>query len=347
MDTKSKSYNKNLEQILSVKNLATGYASQKNKLVVSQNLDLTIHSGELVSLLGPNGCGKSTLMRTIGGLQKAISGEITINGINLSDLSAKRKALLLSFVLTDKIDSANLKVYDIVAVGRYPYIGYMGTLSAEDKKIIAHSLVQCSLKSYESRLYSELSDGEKQRTMIARALAQDTPLMMLDEPTAHLDLPNRIEMMKMLRELAKNTNKAILLSTHELDLALQWSDTLWLMNREGNAFIGSPEDLVLNGSFSNVFGNDTFYFDVFTGNFKLHKTSDKFICLKGEGAVYEWTRRALEREGYLLADENCKTTLFSIEISNEPKWILITSNETVICSSITNLLSNIRSNRLQ
>ena len=198
--------------VLELKNVAIGYRQKSNVRQIASNLHLTIRKGEMVCLLGPNGCGKSTLMRSIAGLQPIISGTITIQDTNLQQLSAQERALLLSLVLTEKIEGGNLTVSDIVAVGRYPHTNFMGTLTDYDKKEIAQAIKQCGLLGFESKLFAQLSDGEKQRVMIARALAQDTPLIMLDEPTAHLDLPHRIELMKTLHQLAKTTQKAILLS---------------------------------------------------------------------------------------------------------------------------------------
>ena len=234
------------EEIVKLSLVTTGYNDRKSEKIVSKDISVSISNGELVSLIGANGCGKSTLMRCIGGLQSVLGGDIQIKGKDVSKMSSMERARSLSLVLTDQIEATNLTVYDIVSNGRYPHIGYLGKLSENDWMIIDKSLDICFLRGWGDRIYSSLSDGEKQRALIARALSQDTPLMLLDEPTAHLDLPNRVEMMRMLNELAKKTGKAILISTHELDLAMQWSDTIWLMNTEGRLIRGIPEDIVLS-----------------------------------------------------------------------------------------------------
>lgn len=324
---------------LLIKSLTTGYSNKKQKRIVSKNLNLSIKNGELVALIGPNGCGKSTLMRTISALQNKITGEVFINSNPVHQLKAKQKALLLSLVLTEKVEAINLTVWDIIAVGRYPYVGRMGMLTDTDKEVINTALKQCSLLGFDNRLFSELSDGEKQRVMIARALAQDTPLMILDEPTAHLDLPNRIDMMCMLSNLSKKTDKAILVSTHELDLAMQWADTIWLMNKDGVIFKGSPEDLVLSQELSTVFNNKHASFDMETGLFKMNRKSVDEICLTGDGEKYIWTCRALARQGFTIT-ENPNATIQVV--INENNWELKHTNKTQSFNSIAALIASLQ-----
>lgn len=323
--------------ILSIDKLTTGYKSKKRRQHISESLQLSIQRGELVALLGPNGCGKSTLLRTIAALQKPIAGSVFIDKQDILKLRSKEKARLLSLVLTENINSANLIVQDLVGVGRYPHTGAMGVLTPKDKQVIRESLEECGVAHYAECMYAELSDGEKQRVMIARALAQDTPLMMLDEPTAHLDLPNRVELMKMLRDLTKETQKAVLLSSHELDLALQWCDTIWLMNKFGEVTIGTPEDLVLNGTFSTIFGNKSFFFDMNTASFKMKRNPQKNIALEGDGVAYIWTKRALERKGYGVSSqkENC---LISVTVKERGIWMLNDGKEQKQYTSIGALL---------
>lgn len=328
---------KNIVQIVK---LSSGYASGNRKKLISQNVNVAIQAGKLVALLGPNGCGKSTLLRTIAGLQPPLGGKVIIASTAISHLKSKEKARLLSLVLTDRVGAAHLIVKDIVEIGRYPYTGAMGILSPQDKKIVKEALVKCQIEKYADCPYAELSDGEKQRVLLARALAQDTPLMMLDEPTAHLDLPNRIELMKMLRELAQNTNKAILLSTHELDLALQWCDEIWLMNANGEMQTGTPEDLVLNDSFSKIFTSQSFFFDKATGIFKIKRTPNGTICLTGEKLLRKWTQRALEREGFTVVQDK-ENTEFTVDAQPQ-NWQITQKDKTQTVSSIKELLSYIQ-----
>ncbi len=324
-----------VKEIVKLKQLTTGYKGKKGTKTVSQDLDLSVRQGEFVALLGTNGCGKSTLLRTIAGLQESLGGQVLINGTDTNSLDSKAKARLLSLVLTDKVLTNYFIVEDIVSIGRYPHIGALGILSETDKAIVSESLKQCNLEHYRHRAYSDLSDGEKQRVMLARALAQDTPLMMLDEPTAHLDLPSRVALMKMLRELAKQTQKAVLLSTHELDLALQWCDTIWLMTADGAVKLGAPEDLVLNESFSEVFNSELFHFDVGSGLFKLNAGHRGTIHITGEETKRFWTRKAIEREGFISVSTVDKAD-YSIVIKAD-KWLLSHKGNTQTCSSIKSL----------
>ena len=226
--------------LVTTENLSIGYRNY----VVQSNLNLVVDKGNLICMLGTNGCGKSTLLRTLAGLQPSLGGKVFLQGQSLADLSAQQKAKLFALVLTDPVETKNMTVYDVIALGRYPYSSWLGNLSEEDKHFILRALLQVKLQHKTFSRISELSDGERQRVMIARALAQDTPLILLDEPTAHLDLPNRVDTMLLLRRLAHETGKAVVLSSHELDLALQTADRLWLMSPQKGMYCGLPEDLV-------------------------------------------------------------------------------------------------------
>ena len=325
--------------ILRTSGLTVGYKTKGKLLELERDLNIEIHPGELVCLIGPNGCGKSTLMRTIAGLQKPLHGDTFISEVDVKKIKPHQYAKLLSLVLTDKINVGAMTVMDIVAVGRYPYTNYFAKLNPEDHDIIRHSLESVHLQDYKDRFFSELSDGEKQRVLIAKALAQDTPLIMLDEPTAHLDLPNRVEIMNILKQLAKETNKAIFLSTHELDLALQTSDTIWLMHREGSLISGTPEDLVLSGMFEQVFYSNAFQFDRFSGSFKvLHEQKGK-VSISTNDLHSIWTRRALERDGYQVID----TPDYAIRVAyDKDQWRLTTPDSTYECKDIAEVLYHLR-----
>ncbi|MEM6642427.1 MAG: ABC transporter ATP-binding protein [Bacteroidota bacterium] len=325
--------------ILYTKGLTIGYKTKHGILELEKDLDIKIHNGELVCLIGPNGCGKSTLMRTIAGLQKPLSGETFIAEVDVKSIKPHQYAKLLSLVLTDKVNVGAMTVMDIVSIGRYPYTNYFAKLEANDYAIIDRSLDSVHLNEYKDRFFSELSDGEKQRVLIAKALTQDTPLIMLDEPTAHLDLPNRVEIMNILKRLAKETNKAIFLSTHELDLALQTADTIWLMNREETLKSGTPEDLVLTGAFEQVFQSDAFTFDKLSGSFKVVHPIKGKVSLSGNGVQSTWARRALERDGYEVVED---TDLpISIHYLNG-QWELEMDNEMFQCQDIAELLHTLR-----
>nr|WP_320120030.1 ABC transporter ATP-binding protein [uncultured Marinifilum sp.] len=334
----------NKENILTTKNLSIGYKqSKKDALCLLSDINLTIRRGEMVCLLGPNGAGKSTLMRTIAGIQVPLAGYTMVEGTPIRDRNFKEIAQLLSIVLTERINVGNLTVYHIVSLGRHPYTSWMGKLSKGDNEKIKWAMEQVGVLHYANHFVNQLSDGEKQRVMIAKALAQDTPLIMLDEPTAHLDLPNRVEIMRLLHRLARETNKAILLSTHELDLALQAADLIWLMSRNQPVKVGAPEDLVLNGSIEETFHNKSFNFDRKTGNFIMNYQKKQTIQLLGNDVMGFWTQRALSREGYSVTCEEVKTCKVILK-EEKMNWELVINGHTSTCNSIKALLSLLRKN---
>ena len=255
--------------LIQTNSLAIGYGNY----IIQQNLNLWAESGNLICLIGINGSGKSTLLRTLGGLQKPLKGTVSIQGKNISKLSHHERSLLFSFVLTDTVDETNMTVYDLVSLGRFPHTNWVGSLSENDKRIITTSIAQVNMTSKMSSYLHEISDGEKQRAIIAKALAQDTPFVLLDEPTAHLDLPNRIEIMLLLKKLSVNTHKTFILSTHELDLAMQMADIIWLIHPQGIE-TGIPEDLMSSGKLQQIFGNDSFCFDQKDGCFSVRVKSN-------------------------------------------------------------------------
>lgn len=242
--------------ILSARQLIIGYDGQP----IQQPLDLEVQAGEMICILGSNGCGKSTLLRTLAGLQDKLGGSLTIQGKNADKLNDTDKAKLFSLVLTDKVELENTTVFEMVALGRYPHSSWLGGLSEADKKAITKSIEMVRLTDKSECFFNCLSDGEKQRVMIAKALAQDTPLILLDEPTAHLDLPNRVKIMLLLRQLAHDTRRSVLISSHELDLALQTADKIWLMQPQKGICCGTPDELVRQGIFQQAFQTDVFSF---------------------------------------------------------------------------------------
>lgn len=280
--------------------LVAGYASK----AVAGPLNLELYAGQFICLLGPNGSGKSTLLRTLAGLQPALSGGLLLTGKHIARLKPAGIAKIISIVLTDAVRSGNMDVYSLIALGRYPYTGWFGTPGEPDKKIVQEAITAAHVEEFLEKKYSQLSDGQAQKVMLARALAQDTPLIMLDEPTAHVDLPGRIQLMQLLHRLCRESNKAILISTHELDLALQVADQVWLLDAVGQLQTGTPEDLVLNGVFEAAFNKEGISFDKATGSFPVHSSYNKAaVQLTGEGINIMWTKRALQRTGYRVMTE--------------------------------------------
>lgn len=330
------------KKILEISNLKTGYYIGKKlnekSNVVSQNINLNAKSGEFIALIGPNGCGKSTLMRTICGLQKTLSGQIIIGDIDIDKVNMSELSKLISFMLTEQISAMNMTVFDLVSMGRYPHIGLLGILREEDRQIIEESLKACLLENYTNRFFEKLSDGERQRVLIAKALVQNTPLMLLDEPTSNLDIPNRIEIMKLMHDLSKKTGRSIIMSTHELDLALQWADKIWLMNKTGDIMAGIPEDLVLNNKFSEVFNSDKAIFDIYSGVFKMNRKYIASIYVDAPEPYKFWVYRALERYGFKVT--NNKNEAIKI-VRRENDWLLTEEGKIYVLDSIEQLLKHL------
>ena len=227
---------------VSTHKLTIGY----DQKVVQRDLTFELQAGEMVCMLGRNGCGKSTLLRTLAGLQPSLGGTFEI-----ADAAV---------VLTDRVSLENTTVREVVAMGRYPYTSFLGTLTPKDEQIIDEAL-KLSVISYQHSAFNSLSDGEKQRVLIAKALAQETPVILLDEPTAHLDLPNRILVLQLLRKLAHEQGKTILISTHELELALRLSDRILLLSDKG-AELDTAEALKAKDAFTQAFKMDIFNFEL-------------------------------------------------------------------------------------
>lgn len=212
-----------------------------------------MEEGSIVALAGPNGSGKTTLFRTLTSSLPPISGTINFFGKPLSQYNTKQKAALFSIVLTEKPDDIFLKVSDIVAAGRYPQLGLLARLRDEDEAVITRSLQTIGIEHLRDRNFNALSDGEKQKVMIAKALVQDTPIIFLDEPSAFLDYPSKIELIQLLMRLAHDENKTILFSSHDLELILRYCDTLWIVSHHAPLLVGTPEKLIEDGSIERYF----------------------------------------------------------------------------------------------
>ncbi len=237
-------------EILKTSALSIGY---ENKTVVS-DINVTLNEGDIIALVGPNGAGKSTLFKTFSTHIKPVGGMIELFGKNLMSYSPKERARLLGIVLTERPDDMFLKVFDVVATGRYPYTGMFGKLSENDENEINVSLELVGVNHLIDRVFNTLSDGEKQKVMIAKAIAQNTPVIMLDEPTAFLDYPSKIELFSLLKKLAKEQKKAILFSSHDLELLLRYTDNLWIIAKNQPFACGQSSELLKNGIIKQYFG---------------------------------------------------------------------------------------------
>ncbi|MDO7170629.1 ABC transporter ATP-binding protein [Mariniflexile sp. AS56] len=261
---------KNQHIILKTKDLSIGYTSKKERIIVASNINIELHKGALVGLVGGNGIGKSTLLRTLTHVQDALSGEVFIAERNIKQFPALDLAKVMSLVLTEQMMSKNLSVFELVALGRQPYTNWVGNLSENDIACINTALIQTNITDLKHKRCFELSDGQFQKVMIARALAQDTDLIILDEPTSHLDMYHKAYILKLLQQLAKETGKTILFSSHEIDLAIQLCDTMIVMSKN-QVVTDTPCNLISNGTFETLFPKDLIAFDEKTGSFRVKK----------------------------------------------------------------------------
>ena len=330
------------EAILKTQNLAVGYKhGRRPPRVVARDIDVSLHRGEFVCLLGPNGAGKSTLIRTLVGMQPSLDGHVYLMGRDIVDISAREIAQSLSVVLTDRMSVGIMAVRDLVGLGRYPHTDWIGRFTEEDERVVSWAIRAARGEDLTYRNVAELSDGERQKVMIARALAQEPVLMILDEPTAFLDLPRRAEIMALLQNLAHTTDKAILLSTHDLDLALRCADRIFLLPFEGALQTGAPEDLILNGAYEGAFQSDGVRFDADTGAFVLNAQRGRStVAVSGEGRRAYWTKRALERAGFQVADEE---TEWRVDVGEDNVWRVEYSGRIREYDSICDLIAGLRS----
>ena len=328
-----------MKETIQIRDLSIGYLGKNDIKVVGKDINATIYSGELTCLLGANGVGKSTLLRTLSAFQPKLGGEIFIQGKEIDQFSDKQLSHVISVVLTEKPDIRNMMVEELVGLGRSPYTGFWGTLTKEDKKIVRNSIALVGIDNLTERMIQTLSDGERQKVMIAKALAQETPVIYLDEPTAFLDYPSKVEMMQLLYKLSRETDKTIFLSTHDLELALQIADKLWLMDRQKGVIIGVPEDLSLNGSLGSFFTRKGIIFDVELGLFRVENEMHREIHLQGNGIRLAMVRKALQRIGMHGDDKVISDCC--IDVNNDSFVLKIAGKETAY-STIGELLGQLK-----
>ena len=323
--------------ILETNDLSVGYGKGVAGLVVLPALNLSLRKGELTCLTGPNGVGKSTLLRTLSGVQKPLAGGINLKNKPLNNYDRTELAREISLVLTETPVSGSLSVYDIIALGRYPHTDWTGTLKPVDEKRIREAIEETHCGELANRRIHELSDGQRQKVMIARALAQDSDLMILDEPTAHLDLNNKVEIMKLLQKLAREKQKSILAATHELDLAMQTADRLWIAGFSHMVIEGAPEDLALNGLLAESLDMKGFTFDPASGKIILENPARGKVKLTGKSSRLFWTRHALERIGIAISENAAR----QVE-ANGDEWLFRHGDQEYRFSSIGELVQYLK-----
>jgi iron complex transport system ATP-binding protein len=276
--------------------LSLGYSQQGKRKELLRDLSFQLYSGELTCLLGPNGVGKSTLIKAILGDLKPWEGRLILDQQELHSYSLEERAKRIAVVLSEPSYPGNLTVGQLVALGRTPHTSWGGKLSTEDRNWVDQALSDTRLTALQDERLGELSDGQRQKAMIARALAQDGTVLVLDEPTAHLDLINRLDIMTLLREISQEKEKAVLVVTHDLDIALETADRFWLMNCGSPLHIGRPEDILLSGKIQDLFPGEKYRFELERGKVELVQDPDH-LSIEGPAAGVYWVKKALQKAG--------------------------------------------------
>lgn len=263
-----KDFKKNI--VLKTENLSIGYQTKKQQNIIASNVNFSIEKGKFIALLGKNGIGKSTLLRTLSKVQKPLEGNIEINQKNIEKYSFQELATSLSLVLTERLPQSQLTVFELIALGRQPYTNWIDNLSSKDIEKVNWAIEQTDINHLKNKCFYELSDGQLQRVLIARALAQDTEIIILDEPTAHLDIHHTFKIFSLLKTLVKTTKKTILISTHEVNLAIQLADEFILLS-EKQIYNGTSESLINQNAFDELFPKELISFN---------KTLEQFVIKK-------------------------------------------------------------------
>ena len=324
--------------IIQGKDLCIGYRTGKKEKIVHKHLNFELQTGELTCLLGANGAGKSTLLRTLSASQASLGGELLVLDKPLNEYTEKERSRTIGAVLTDKTFAGGLSVYELIALGRQPHTGFFGRLNKDDRRIIEEAMENVGIAHKAKSYTAELSDGERQKVMIAKALVQECPLILLDEPTAFLDVVSRIEIMHLLHRLASEQQKAILLSTHDIEQALVLSDRLWLLSREKGLLSGVTEDIILSHQMENLIPHKNIRFDYNYGVYYPTICGKREVYIECENqTLLHWTTNALNRHGYQCVTYGCDTKL-TVFSPTEIHWT--ENNETRIYSSFEELLKN-------
>jgi len=303
--------------------LAVGYKSRHSRCVVLDGLNLFARAGEMVCLLGTNGTGKSTLLRTLARIQPALSGSVNINGVDLEQLSQMELARQLGVVLSERVMVGALTARRVVELGRYPYWDWAGRMTQSDHDVVDWAIEAVGASHLASRDSTSLSDGERQRFMIARALAQEPSILLLDEPTAFLDVPSRVELMGLLRRLARDEQLAIVVSTHDLELALRMADTLWLIAPGNKLTAGTPEDIIFAGDVAEAFQAESIRFHPEERTFRLVTDAIGYAVVRGDGLNAVLAAAVLEREGYQIVPHGDDVLTVTVE-RGSARWELET-----------------------
>lgn len=332
---------------IACQDLAVGYELGRGQVhTVLDHVNARIPAGRFVCMLGRNGIGKSTLLRTMAKMQPPLGGSVEIDGVDVATLSRLELAQRMAVVLTDRVEVGRLTVFDLVCLGRYPRTGWRGRLETDDRTIVMRSIEAVGIEELATRDISELSDGERQRTMIARALAQEPNILLLDEPTAFLDVLSRVEITALLANLARDAGVAVLLSTHDIELAMRAADLLLLVLPEGTLRIGAPEDCILDGSVGEAFRAQNLEFDPVSARFDVVRRQIGRASVRGgDGLANTLTRRALERIGYVVVDGDDMGGDVVVDVTQHggaPRWTWTIAGKQSTVDTIEDLVDSLR-----
>ena len=290
------------EEIFVLESLEIGYGSGLRKKLILPALNATAVRGELIAVIGRNGIGKSTLLRTLAGLQPPLGGNIRINGRKMADYSRMELAQETGYISTETVKVSNMTVYDLVALGRFPHTNWIGNIDTENQVSILKALEMTSMSRFHDRFINEISDGERQKAMIARIIAQDAGLMIMDEPTAFLDAGSKFEILHLLNSLSHDRGKTIIFSTHDLNMAINQADKIWLISAD-RLLEGAPEDLMINGAFDHLFDASNVRFNPDNGTFTFNSSVTGSVYIDGNGAERIWVEKAISRLGLTSAEK--------------------------------------------
>jgi iron complex transport system ATP-binding protein len=324
---------------LSLESLKIGYSSGKTRKVLLPPLNAGAVTGELIAVIGRNGIGKSTLLRTLAGLQEPLGGEILFDGRNLKDYSRMELALKVGYISTEIVKASNMRVYDLVALGRFPHTNWIGKIEKEDHEQIMDAISKTSMGSFCQKYISELSDGERQKAMIARILSQDTGIMVMDEPTAFLDIAAKYEILHLLHQLSNDSCKTIIFSTHDLQMAISQSDKIWLI-LDDSLIEGAPEDLMISGAFGHLFNSSSVSFNNGDGTFSFRSDTLGSIYVEGTDWRY-WTEKAVNRAGFSVSKEKTSTFIILPSATNN-FWQLSSKSQVSEYASVYDLIAGLK-----
>ena len=330
----------NLKDILTFNSLKIGYTSGKHENVLLPPLKANARRGDLIALIGRNGIGKSTLLKTLAGLQPNLGGEIKYNGKNIRDYSRIELAQKVGYISTEIVKVSNMSVYDLVSLGRFPHTNWIGKIDKKNHEIIMDSIEKTGLKPLINRFVSEISDGERQRAMIARIFAQDTGIMVMDEPTAFLDIGSKYEILHLMHNLSQQNDKTIIFSTHDLNMAMSQSDKIWLL-LDNELIEGAPEDLMMKGAFDHIFDSSHVQFNSDHGTFSFLQEGRGDIYVVGQGKLRHWTEKAVIRAGFSLSGMETNPQIL-IPSDKNNKWQFLTTNLTIEFGTIYELINYLR-----